>query len=405
MDWAGLLTVETIPENDQRSTAVGRSRITAMGAPVRVSNPEGRGACEKLIFDPDGGGVQLHGSLAEPAYVLSTDPGAASGLAILYRQEDDRFSIEVEGPGSVSGAMLGQPGRVGDVIEPTAAPFSDAQTTAVITCFEVGSRPRSVGMQRIAAPSDLGALDAGRSIRRERLEAANRWTPLTRSVRRAPAGFLELGELCRVHRGQVTGANRVWIVPPERADLPDGVLFPCVTRAHELFRASRVLDDIAALRRVIDLPVDLDVFEASDRRRIRRFLSKARALGVHRGFIASHRRAWWSVGLREPAPILATYMARRPPAFVLNEAGARHINIAHGLYPRQPLPRSTLIALASYLSSAVSTSEGRTYAGGLTKFEPKEMERLLVPGYFSSTCSAHEPSAHSSAAVVLPAMR
>jgi hypothetical protein len=23
--------------------------------------------------------------------------------------------------------------------------------------------------------------------------------------------------------------------------------------------------------------------------------------------------------------------------------------------------------------------EGRTYAGGLTKFEPREMERLLVP--------------------------
>jgi adenine-specific DNA-methyltransferase len=27
----------------------------------------------------------------------------------------------------------------------------------------------------------------------------------------------------------------------------------------------------------------------------------------------------------------------------------------------------------------VRLDEGRTYAGGLTKFEPREMERLLVP--------------------------
>jgi hypothetical protein len=35
--------------------------------------------------------------------------------------------------------------------------------------------------------------------------------------------------------------------------------------------------------------------------------------------------------------------------------------------------------LATYLSTAVSLHQGRTYAGGLTKFEPREMERLLVP--------------------------
>ena len=40
-----------------------------------------------------------------------------------------------------------------------------------------------------------------------------------------------------------------------------------------------------------------------------------------KSFIATHRRAWWSVGLRAPPPILCTYMARRAPAFVRNRAG------------------------------------------------------------------------------------
>jgi hypothetical protein len=100
---------------------------------------------------------------------------------------------------------------------------------------------------------------------------------------------------------------------------------------------------------------------------------------VDKGYIASHRTPWWSVGLHRPAPILATYMARRPPGFVRNLAGARHLNIAHGLYPRQPLSDEALTALVEYLGRSISTRDGRTYAGGLTKFEPREMERVPVP--------------------------
>jgi len=177
----------------------------------------------------------------------------------------------------------------------------------------------------------------------------------------------------------VTGANRVWIAGLHSADLPESVLFHAVTKARELFAAKDVLADATSLRRIIDLPIDLDLFDTDERRRIDKFLKLARALGADNGFIARNRKAWWSVGLRESAPILATYMARRPPAFVRNLADARHINIAHGLYPREHLSEQALRALAHYLSHSTSTTQGRMYAGGLTKFEPKEMERLLVP--------------------------
>ncbi len=72
-------------------------------------------------------------------------------------------------------------------------------------------------------------------------------------------------------------------------------------------------------------------------------------------------------------------MARRPPAFVRNSCGARHINVAHGLYPRQKLSEAQLAALAHWLNRHVGTEQGRTYAEGLTKFEPGEVERLLIP--------------------------
>ena len=72
-------------------------------------------------------------------------------------------------------------------------------------------------------------------------------------------------------------------------------------------------------------------------------------------------------------------MARRPPAFVRNLAGARFLNIAHGLYPREPLLPPQLDALASFLARSVTPGQGRVYAGGLVKFGPREMERLPVP--------------------------
>jgi hypothetical protein len=265
------------------------------------------------------------------------------------------------------------------VLEPTSRTFEDAASTAAITQFIVGSQPAKIRMKRAAYIDQKGALTAGRMLHRNRLETENRWSHLTRKTVDIPQGHVELGELCRVHRGQVTGANRVWIAGEHSSNLPRSVLFPTVTRAKELFAAGSVLADGSRLRDVIDIPADLTIFDKEERKAIEQFMKVAKSAGVDGGYVAKNRRAWWSVGLRTPAPILATYMARRAPAFVRNLVDARHINIAHGLYPRDPMSSELLNRLATYLSTAVSLHQGRTYAGGLTKFEPREMERLLVP--------------------------
>ncbi|WP_428265205.1 Eco57I restriction-modification methylase domain-containing protein [Haliangium sp.] len=265
------------------------------------------------------------------------------------------------------------------LLSPEARPFSDAMTTAVIATFRVGAGAAAVRVRAVSAAAQLGALRAGRAVARDRLEAARRWSPLIHGERVAQAGMVPLGELCRVSRGQVTGANKVWIAGPEHDELPTRVLFPAVTRAREVFAAGATLDDTSALRRVIDLPVELDDFSPAERRLIERFLARARAQGVPAGYIARHRRAWWSVGLHPPAPILATYMARRAPGFTRNLGRARHINIAHGLYPRVELSEHALGALVEHLNQSASVRDGRTYAGGLAKFEPGEMARLPVP--------------------------
>jgi adenine-specific DNA-methyltransferase len=276
--------------------------------------------------------------------------------------------------------FLGRLGGLGiSILEPTAQPFPGTATTGAISTFQIESRPEKILFRRIATLSDLPRHGEGRSVQRAHLEAESRWSHLSHGKREIPEDHVELGELFRVHRGQVTGANRIWIGGKHSNGLPPAVLFPSVTKARELLRAGLVLKDSSALRCVIDIPADLDSLDLQDRQRVIRFLRMAKAAGADRGYVASNRKAWWSVGLRIAAPILATYMARRPPAFVRNLAEARHINIAHGLYPREPLSGTVLQGLVRYLSGNVSMASGRTYAGGLTKFEPREMERLLIP--------------------------
>ena len=220
------------------------------------------------------------------------------------------------------------------IIEPEAQPFPDADTTGTITCFEIGSRPKSIRIRRVDQIQQLGRLASGRQIKRETLAAASRWTPILHDQPGMSCDYVELGELCRVHRGQVTGANKFWIAGPHARNLPASVLYRTVTRAREIFDAGRYLQDKSHLRQVIDLPVALEDFSPQEKQAIDTFLHQGRRAGIDKGYVARHRKAWWSVGLREPAPILATYMARRPPGFVRNLGGARHLNIAHGIYPR-----------------------------------------------------------------------
>ena len=265
------------------------------------------------------------------------------------------------------------------VLEPTAEAFPGTATTAAITGFRVGAVAEPMRVQIVQRAAELDNSQASIDIARDTLRSHNRWSVLVRNQRPKLAGSIELGELFRVHRGQVTGANGVWVAASGSPPMPARFKLACVTRARDLINAGERLSSSEGLRCVIELPTELEAVPIDERQAVDRFLAWARSRGAHEGYVARHRRAWWSVGLREPAPILCTYMGRRPPQFTLNACDARHINIAHGLYPRAPLKPVQLSRVARWLNQHVDVSDGRTYAGGLTKFEPRELERLRLP--------------------------
>jgi len=332
-------------------------------------------------------GLHLHFFLAT---LINARPGDCGAFVTAAEWLDVNYG------GALRQSFLERLGGVGIVmVEPTVTTFPGAATTAAITLFRIGSHSNTVGVRCVRRVADLADL-SGRAVPRAAFEAETRWSRLVRATKsfghkgmtaraaahRRAQGLIELGELCRVHRGQATGANAVWVVSGAdhiAGKLPDALLVPTVTRARELIAAGSVLTDVTRLRRVVDLPAQLEGLDVETARVVKAFLRAARRRGAHRSYLARHRRPWWAVGLREPAPILATYMARRPPVFTCNPGGARHLNIAHGLYPRAPLTDAQLALLVKYLSGSAGVTGGRTYSGGLIKFEPREMERILIP--------------------------
>ena len=178
----------------------------------------------------------------------------------------------------------------------------------------------------------------------------------------------------------MTGLNRVWIAGAATPALPRRFLVPCITDSFDISDApEQRISSLSALRYVIDLPASLEALPAHERNAVCDFLKWAEAEGAAAGYIATHRKPWWRVGLKDPAPIVMTYMGRRPPVFAINSAGARLINVAHGLYPKQSLDDEYLVALVRWLNANVTVAQGRAYAGGLIKFEPSEVMRLLIP--------------------------
>lgn len=273
-------------------------------------------------------------------------------------------------------------GRAVFVVSPEVPIFGDALVTACITCFAPGSQDGEIEFKNIDSAEQLLDLSGGHFADKIRAKEERSWSVLLRNRDVVQHdGFVNLGDLFKVRRGQVTGKNSVWVTRDNRFGLPEEFLIPSITDAADIIGApNNRIEDLARLRRVIDLPSSLEELDGDRRSAILEFLKWAQAEDADKGYIARHRKPWWRVNMKDVPQIVVTYMGRRPPVFAINTAGASLINVAHGLYPKMQLEEGTLETLVAWLNRNVSKDSGRVYAGGLTKFEPSEVMRLQIPG-------------------------
>ena len=264
------------------------------------------------------------------------------------------------------------------VADPAEPVFTDALVSAVV--FEAACGP-------VASTSavELGSISGRALTTHWRMESAallqsRRWSAECHATPVIAGSGVEIGELFRVTRGQVTGLNAAWLLPAGSDLLPACRLKPAVTKAREIIDGTiEAPDALRRLRYLPDLPVDLSALPADERTQVDAFLRLAHERGAADGYVATQRRAWHALDLRPPPPVIVSYMGRRPPVFRTNPHGATYLNIAHGLYPRQPMPGVTFKRLLEHLNTHTDMRAGRMYGGGMAKFEPSDVARLRVP--------------------------
>lgn len=269
------------------------------------------------------------------------------------------------------------------LLDREALTFEDAMTTAAITCFEVGRSAAFLRVRHVRSAKELGDLSRGRAVPASRIMRASRWTPLffPRQSPKAGASFIALGEIVRVSRGVATGANRFFVLKRESARERDLLRYavPVLTRARDVLNAGGTVGRETTQWMLFAPPREVDL-KAREHGALCRYLAEGKRLGVTEAYLCRHRTPWWYLDAKRP-PVVATYMTRQGPAFALNPEGLAIVNVLHGLFPKIPLDEEQLLGLVCYLNAhrGQFRGAGRTYQGGLEKFEPREMEALPIP--------------------------
>lgn len=276
-------------------------------------------------------------------------------------------------------------GRLGGIsvtnIAADSEPFPGTQATAAITSFSPRDQENGISFGFAKSVHDLDeANNRAITISRDKL-TAKKWSRLT-SFEIKPRGNDggRIGDFFKVSRGQVTGNNKVFVVGPDTPTLPNRFLLPCVTGADELFWAADHydyrLDHRTKLKSVVSLTGDFSNLDSDEFNMVSAFIAWGEERGAHLSYTAKTRKPWWKVQFHTPPPIIVTYMARRPPVFVRNLSGARILNISHGLRPKTEMDDAQIDQFVTRLNEAAIHAAGRTYAGGLIKYEPSDIAEI-----------------------------
>jgi SAM-dependent methyltransferase len=380
----GLERRVTIVEGDFRSVSLPtRGRVVFVGNPPFVRHHDieaewkawyGRGMLDHGIRASQLAGLHAHFVLR---VVQSMREGDRLCLVAAAEWLDNGYG------GALRSLLTGSRAKLrGLWVAPPEEPvFPDALVSAAVFEAECADARGVIALGRL---TERG-LTTERVVPMAEMANAARWTALCQpDAWRSPTG-VEVGALFRVVRGQVTGLNAAWTLPPGSDCLPASLCVPAVTRAREIIDGTvEAGDALGHLKRVVSLPHDLDSLPIEVRAKVECFLERAREQGAAGGYVSKQRRHWHALDLRAPPAAFVSYMGRRPPVFRTNPHAVTYLNIAHGLYPREPMADTQLNRILAHLNTTTDLFSGRVYGGGLAKFEPSDVARLRIPAHVLS---------------------
>lgn len=278
-------------------------------------------------------------------------------------------------------------------LSPQAKAFDDATTTVLVACWDSSRTGDPVQVAHVEEASDLLAPPRAKVLACAVVSSEPKWGVLGKARARRMPGMTPLGSLVAVRRGIATGANGFFVIPDHEAEALglSRYTHPVVCRAKEVIQAQGVLSKPSGKVLLILPDKELDENVAN-------YVAHGETTGVHEGYLASARKTWYRLSTPSVPDAVATYMARGNPSFALNQVRACTLNTVHGLFLKDKVTVADLSAVLAWLNASSSpVGVGKTYAGGLIKFEPRDMEGILVPHPTSAVLDTYRANATGTA--------
>lgn len=219
-----------------------------------------------------------------------------------------------------------------------------------------------------------------REVDLSKLDPDSKWlSSLSDSGAEAPNDFISLGTLARSKRGIATGANAFFHVSAatQESMAPNASFRKCVGRAKDVpglvFSSVDLtnLEKSDAPSRLLDLDKDRD----------QEYLEIGLTQKISERYLLKSRRNWYDQEVRTPASIWVGVFSRGGTRFILNESGAHNLTSFHGIYTdlTQEQNRALVALLNSPALQEINRRHLRSYGGGLSKLEPRDILELKIP--------------------------
>jgi adenine-specific DNA-methyltransferase len=290
--------------------------------------------------------------------------------------------------------------------DPGDVQFDDALVSSAVVWFRK-SAPSPDHFVEFTYGGTLAKPSLSMRVSARSLHENAKWTRFPQN-KHAPAPVqqeIKLSDLFTIKRGIATGANKFFILTPERVaelQLPKKFLIPILPSARYLSSDEVLADhrgDPLIERKQYLLSCKLPESEVEAKYpSLWSYLESGKQQAIHKKYLSEHRSPWYSQEERMPPLFLCTYINRKNKTngetfrFILNHSKAIAANVYLLLYPKKPLADAikaqpelvgSLWQALKAIKPEVLTGEGRVYGGGLYKMEPRELGNVSADSIVS----------------------
>ncbi len=285
--------------------------------------------------------------------------------------------------------------------DPSDVQFDDALVSSAVVWFKK-SKPDSQHQVEFTFGGSLLKPSMSANVSAQVLRQAGKWTqfPQNTTHQGQAQDGIKLSDLFIIKRGIATGANKFFILSPERIaelKLPKQFLIPILPSPRHLSSDEVLADqhgDPKVDRKQYLLSCKLPESEVKAKYpSLWEYLESGKSEGVDEKYLSQHRSPWYSQEERQPPLFLCTYINRKSKTngetfrFILNHSKAIAANVYLLLYPKRPLADAikerpelvnSLWQMLKSITPETLRCEGRVYGGELYKMEPKELGNVHI---------------------------